>query len=49
MSNHLSKVKEIRRSGDLGEVNQLLDQGWKLAHEVIDEYGGMEYILHRVK
>ncbi|WP_165979848.1 hypothetical protein [Paenibacillus dendritiformis] len=47
---NLHKVKEIRRIGQLEEVNELLASGrWKVAHEMFTEYGELEFVLYRMK
>ncbi|AVF27768.1 hypothetical protein ERICIV_03402 [Paenibacillus larvae subsp. larvae] len=46
---NLHKVKEVRRTSDLEEVNELLTTDrWKIAHEMITEYGELEFILYRM-
>ncbi|AXF39448.1 hypothetical protein KMC73_gp31 [Paenibacillus phage Wanderer] len=47
---NLHKVKEVRLTIDIGQVNALLASGnWKIAHERITEYGELEFILYKMQ
>ncbi|MDT2306294.1 hypothetical protein P7H21_23375 [Paenibacillus larvae] len=47
---NLHKVKEVRLTVDIGQVNALLASGdWKIAHERITEYGELEFILYKMQ
>ncbi|ALA12526.1 hypothetical protein PBL1C_41 [Paenibacillus phage PBL1c] len=47
---NLHKVKEVRRTSDLEEVNELLTTDrWKIAHEMIKEYGELEFVLYKMQ
>ncbi|MEV3079887.1 hypothetical protein ABNC86_05215 [Paenibacillus larvae] len=46
---NLHKVKEVRQTSDLEEVNELLTTGcWKIAHEMVTEYDELEFVLYRM-
>ena len=48
MAYHISKIKEIRKAS-MQETNELLSTGrWKVAHEGNNEFGELEYTLHRI-
>ncbi|MDE5167667.1 hypothetical protein ABNB59_19450 [Paenibacillus larvae] len=46
---NLHKVKEVRLTVDIGQVNALLADGWKIAHEMLTPYDELEFVLYRME
>lgn len=46
---NLHKVKEVYRTTDFVEVNALLADGWKIAHEMLTPYDELEFVLYRME
>ncbi|WP_157091295.1 hypothetical protein [Paenibacillus antarcticus] len=47
---NLGDVMEICKTYDIDDVNDMLGTGkWKIAHELFDGLGNIEFILYRTK